>query len=104
MNEICIGRIVVSRAGHDKGNAHVVVGLVDEAYVLLADGDLRKIAKPKKKKRMHVFATPCVSEALQKSILKGDKPLDSDIRKALDGYRVSNRQEEEGYIVEAGRH
>ena len=99
MNEICIGRVVISRAGHDKGKAFAVVGMEDGQYVLLSDGDLRKIAKPKRKKRMHVFATPFVSAELKESIEKGVMPLDASIRKAVGSVTASGKQEEEGYIV-----
>ena len=48
MNGISIGQIVHSRAGRDKDKFFIVVSLVDEEYVLVADGDLRKINNPKK--------------------------------------------------------
>ena len=38
-----LGRVVFSKQGHDKGKAFLVVGLVDETYVLIADGDSRKL-------------------------------------------------------------
>ena len=56
MNEeyIMVGRVCMSRAGRDKGRPFVVVGRLDEKHVLLADGDLRLLQKPKKKKLMHL--------------------------------------------------
>ncbi|GFR35247.1 KOW domain-containing RNA-binding protein [Thermobrachium celere] len=50
MDNVALGQIVHSRAGRDKGRYFIVVGLIDENYVLIADGDLRKIESPKKKK------------------------------------------------------
>ena len=59
---------------------------VDADFVLMADGDTRKLDHLKKKKRKHLSAQPCVCpelvEAYQKGTLK-----DSDIRKALAPYR-----------------
>ena len=54
--------------------------------VLLADGDLRKLAKPKRKKRMHLKSRPWVMDALAESAEKGALS-DSDIRKALEAVR-----------------
>ena len=56
-----LGRVVLSKQGHDKGRAFVVVGLIDENYVLIADGDSRKLAKPKKKQAKHLIPKPHVT-------------------------------------------
>ena len=81
-----LGRVVLSKQGHDKGKAFVVVGLVDERYVLIADGDSRKLAKPKKKKVMHLISKPYVAAELSAVIEKQAQTADSDIRKALKTY------------------
>lgn len=66
---IGIGSVVRSRAGRDSGRDFLVIGILDEEYVLLADGDLRKAEKPKKKKVKHLSATgrkiPQAEEAAQ---------------------------------------
>lgn len=54
---IGVGSVVRSRAGRDAGRDFLVIGILDEEYVLLADGDLRKADKPKKKKTKHLAAT-----------------------------------------------
>ena len=54
---IDIGSVVRSRAGRDAGRLFLVIGILDEEFVLLADGDLRKADKPKKKRRKHLTAT-----------------------------------------------
>jgi ribosomal protein L14E/L6E/L27E len=53
-HEISVGQIVKSKAGRDKGRIFIVVGMIDEQYVLLADGDTRRVDKPKKKKVKHL--------------------------------------------------
>ena len=42
-----------SKAGHDKGHVYVIIK-EEEAYVYLADGSVRTIERPKKKKKKHV--------------------------------------------------
>lgn len=52
--DLQIGQIVKSKSGRDKGECFIVFDVVDENYVLLVDGKLRKIANPKKKKLKHL--------------------------------------------------
>jgi len=79
-------RVVESKAGRDKGRLFVIVGTRDDGMLLISDGDLRKLAKPKPKKRMHLKSRPWSMNRLE--ILYGEgRLLDSDIRKALDEIR-----------------
>ncbi len=52
-----VGRIVRSKAGRDAGRLFLAIGAVDGEHLLIADGDLRKAEKPKKKKIRHLEAT-----------------------------------------------
>ena len=77
-----IGQIVFSKQGRDKGMPFVVLDIQDE-YLYLADGKYRLIAKPKKKKLKHVQPTNTVNE----SVASGIRLLDSDLRKAIAGFK-----------------
>lgn len=44
-----IGRFAWSRAGRDKGNLFIIIDVVDDNHVLIADGMIRKLNNPKKK-------------------------------------------------------
>lgn len=46
--------VATSLAGRDKGRVFVIVGVLDEEHVYIADGKMRKIEKPKKKKLKHL--------------------------------------------------
>ena len=52
--ETLIGRLVYSKAGRDKGKPYIIAEILDEEYILLSDGNLRTLERPKKKKLMHV--------------------------------------------------
>ena len=52
-----IGKVVVSRAGRDKGKYFVVVAIDDDAHVLIADGGARKAVRAKRKKLKHLHFT-----------------------------------------------
>ena len=77
------GQIVINKKGRDKGRAMVVLAVEQEAkatYLYLADGFLRTLSKPKKKKAMHVQPTNCVVDLAR----AGPRGLqDADIRKML---------------------
>ncbi|MBO4584302.1 MAG: KOW domain-containing RNA-binding protein [Clostridia bacterium] len=51
--EITSGCVVRSRAGHDKGRVYAVLS-VKEGFAELADGELRKLARPKRKNVIHL--------------------------------------------------
>ena len=54
------GRVVQSTQGRDAGRYFVVLQVVDDRHVLMADGQSRKIDHPKKKKMMHLRPKPIV--------------------------------------------
>lgn len=47
------GMFAKSKAGHDKDCIYVVISVNDE-YVYLADGRIRPVCRPKKKKKKHI--------------------------------------------------
>ncbi len=59
-----LGLMVISLAGRDKGRIAAVVGVVDENYVLIADGRTRKTESPKRKKLKHLRVIAGVDERL----------------------------------------
>jgi ribosomal protein L14E/L6E/L27E len=90
MNEPAIGAVCTSRAGRDKGRAFLIVGMPDANYALLSDGDTRKLARPKKKKLMHVHMEPHRAQEIASRLSEGKEILDADVRKALQlyGYNI----------------
>jgi large subunit ribosomal protein L14e len=78
-----LGKIVYSKSGRDKGKMFIIIGLVDENFVLLADGDLRKIENPKLKNIRHVQMTNMVAQDILESINAGVMPENHMIKKTL---------------------
>ena len=54
--DITVGMLVYSKAGRDKKNLFLVLE-VENGYAYIADGNLRKSEKPKKKKLIHLQKT-----------------------------------------------
>ncbi len=47
------GQFAMSTAGRDKGRVFLILDTLDSDFVLLADGKLRSLEKPKRKKLKH---------------------------------------------------
>ena len=77
------GRIVESKQGRDKGRTFVVVKVVDDQYVLVANGSSRKADHPKRKKIKHLHPMPHLAQQIAQTLLEERLPMDSDLRKAL---------------------
>ena len=78
-----IGDFVLSLSGRDKGRTLVVVGIVDEAYVYIADGSLRKLENPKKKKIKHLEFSGHASERTALKLSTDEKLTNPALRKML---------------------
>ena len=55
--DIKVGQVVISKAGRDKEGFFVVLEVIDDRYLLLADGKRRTLDNPKRKKAMHLQIT-----------------------------------------------
>ncbi len=80
-----IGRVVQSLQGRDAGRFFVILQVVDEQFVMMADGLTRKIAHAKKKKVKHLHPKPIVVDEVAHK-LPTHQLLDSDLRKALKAH------------------
>ncbi len=53
MERYKIGMLAKSMAGHDMGHVYVIID-EDDTYIYLADGRIRTLQNPKKKRKKHV--------------------------------------------------
>ena len=74
--------IIISLAGRDKGKLFYVVD-VEDGYVLIADGKGRKLENHKRKKLKHVCRVSRTETRVADKILRGDKVLNSELRRDL---------------------
>lgn len=49
-----VGYVVKSLKGHDAGRVYLVVAVLNADFVLLSDGEYRKLDNPKQKRIKHV--------------------------------------------------
>ncbi len=79
-----IADLVVSLSGRDKNRIFMVTEVLDQSYVLIADGMLRKLENPKKKKVKHLEKSPLTfNERLLQKISEGKKITNAELRKAI---------------------
>lgn len=84
--ELEIGQIVKSKQGRDKGKVYIVIEILSGDYVLLADGDTRKINNPKKKKNKHLMVyNSKINDIIEK--LKQESLDDFFIKKSLAPFK-----------------
>ena len=83
MTENCVGMLAYSKCGRDRKRLFCVVEIVDTEFVLVADGNLRTLAKPKKKRLKHLsfvasgkFTLPSTDKELYKLITEFENSAD----------------------------
>ena len=75
-----VGSVVISKAGRDRGRPFLVVGVVDDDFVMVANGALRRMDRQKKKRRKHLKPTGRVVEALRERLSQGRPVEDHELR------------------------
>lgn len=78
-----IGKLVISKSGRDKGKYLLIIGIVDENYVYIVDGNLRRVEKPKLKKIKHLIFTNIINEDIKSFIESGNKISNPQIREFI---------------------
>ncbi|MDE6275671.1 MAG: KOW domain-containing RNA-binding protein [Clostridia bacterium] len=67
-----VGDIVQSKSGHDAKRYFVVIAMLNENYILIADGKSRKLDSPKQKNVKHV---KLIEKAIQTKSYVDDKSI-----------------------------
>ncbi|TQS76052.1 RNA-binding protein [Ornithinibacillus gellani] len=78
-----IGQVVRIKQGREAGQYAIILKIVDERYVLLADGEKRKYDRPKKKNLNHMEIMDYISPEVQDSLLKTGRVTNGKLRFAI---------------------
>jgi len=81
-----LGEMVISRAGRDADRYFIVVSVLNDKYIKIADGDLRKIEDPKLKNIKHVRSTGYINDELSIWLSEGKRVKNEDLRGIIDDY------------------
>ncbi|OEF96440.1 hypothetical protein BHF71_04615 [Vulcanibacillus modesticaldus] len=90
-----VGEIVEILMGRDTGKYAVVLEIINDRYVIIADGDKRKFDHPKKKNVRHLRTTGYISEEVVKSIMEDKRVSNAKLRYVLQNYISNNFNEDE---------
>lgn len=85
--EVKLGQLVLSTQGRDKGVLAIVVEKVDDKFVKIADGTVRRVSKPKLKKIKHLKITEDFSIEVIEKIEKGQPLTDGIVAKAIKSFQ-----------------
>ncbi len=83
-----LGDLVLSLRGRDAGRVLYVVGVRGDD-LLLADGRVRMIELPKRKKRKHVRWADRPEDRVRHKLCLGQKVLNSELRKAIAAWSAT---------------
>lgn len=82
MFEYEFGSMVISKAGHDKGQNFIILE-ADSEYVYLSDGKFRTVEKPKKKKKKHVQCIHYKDENIRNKKAMNERIINEDVKRAI---------------------
>lgn len=93
-----LGQIVKALKGKDAEAVYVVIGIVDEKFVLIADGDKRKFDQPKRKNIQHLDLQPMISSEVVRSLQESSRVTNAKLRYAVHVFQqaASSNAEEKG--------
>ena len=81
------GFLASSKAGHDKDKVYVIMK-EDTEYVWLADGTIKTVANPKKKRKKHIQIIKYFNnQEIQSKLLNGTEVSDLEIMMVLKKYK-----------------
>ncbi len=84
-----LGSVVFSKQGRDEGSYYLVVDVLNENYVYICNGSLRKLANPKKKSVKHLKPNGIVLDVIAKKLKENKKVFDSEVMSSLRPFNES---------------
>lgn len=79
VDEVRPGQLVSSTQGRDTGRYYLVVGISEDGFILVTDGEYRGIEKPKKKNPKHLKIWPHLSAEIAKRLAEKSKVTNTEI-------------------------
>ncbi|TBL69210.1 KOW domain-containing RNA-binding protein [Paenibacillus thalictri] len=81
-----LGQIVKVLRGKDGSKYAVVIGIVDERFVNIADGHKRRFDQPKKKNVLHLELQETISHEVVSSLLETGRVTNGKLRHVVDKF------------------
>lgn len=90
-----LGGICQSLQGRDKHRFYLIVALAADGTVMVADGNYKRLAAPKKKNIKHLKLLPDRAELIAEKLTGGKQVFDTEIFSALKGFNNPQSDNEE---------
>ncbi|XEC94599.1 hypothetical protein AB6A23_25470 [Paenibacillus tarimensis] len=81
-----VGQIVKVLRGKDEGSYSIVVAVLDERFVRIADGHKRRFDQAKRKNVLHLELQPTVSREVADSMRETGRVTNGKLRFAIQKY------------------
>ena len=89
--KIVIGSVVMSKQGRDQNNLYLCVEVLDDQFVLSADGKTHRLSKPKKKNIKHLNHTGDTLDVIAQKLNENKKVFDSEVNSSLRNFIKAER-------------
>ena len=86
------GQLVFSTSGRDCNQFYLIIRMIDDRFIEVADGSKHPIAKAKKKNVKHVKVQMLIAKEIEDKLLKGESIGDIQVNEAIK--RLKNELEE----------
>ncbi len=90
------GGIAISTQGRDEGRYYLIKEVLPGGYILVCDGNYKKLASPKKKSLKHVKLLPQIAGSIAEKFSNGGKVFDSEVYSALKNIGAAAKSSPEG--------
>lgn len=81
-----IGQFVKVLRGKDEESYAVIIAIIDERFVLIADGDKRRFDSPKKKNVLHLQLQPAISQEVVSSLQESGRVTNAKLRYVIQKF------------------
>ena len=88
-----LGQIVRILRGRDLNKYAVIIAIVDQRFLWIADGDKRKFDQPKKKNLLHLQLQDAISQEVVNSLLETGRVTNGKLRYALNKFVEAGQME-----------
>ncbi len=81
-----IGQIVKVLRGKEEESYAIIIGIIDEKFVWIADGDKRRFDSPKKKNVLHLELQSAISQEVTNSLQETSRVTNAKLRYVIQKY------------------
>ncbi|ADU28435.1 KOW domain-containing RNA-binding protein [Evansella cellulosilytica] len=85
-----VGELVRILSGRDKDQFACIIEVLDNRFVLIADGDKRKVDKAKRKNLQHIELLGTIAPEVKNSIVETGRVTNAKLRFAISTYIDDN--------------